>query len=763
MILKEPASRSVFVRFIITNLLILVIPLMTTSIYYVISCQSIEKAVDSMAESRLEQSVIYVDRNLQNLQTNVDSLIVDYEVNRYLNDPGTFSDMGIYDMRRISERLSSLALGSGFFSRSFIYMQNSDSIIYEGGYSPYNLFYGPLFEVEGFDAASWKTFMEREGDSAMAFLPGYRSSADGKLNLSHFYIRQIGVGSFHRGVLVSTVNAEELGQRLSKLPETYGGWLFIMDGEDNLIASTDLSNGEKLARLYRESQGRPVLDVDGRSYRVYLRYSGQNNWRYIVLMDEKMITSDLIRVRNLAFLLLGLGFLVGVVLSYGLAFSNTKPLTGLFPLLKLPADRKPHVFLGAYTRFEEAVMGLSDSYNQLQSDVVRYASTAQTYFIQNLLRGEYRDRVLFSEERDRFKVVLVSAPYVAIVGHPSLMALAINTQNGSEELTVLLKAANECIHSDDHALRSTSGSLVVILRIHNPAEYKQEVASYIDQLTAHLAGAVQDTVLYGVGKPVEDPFLLSISYSQAEAAYAAISPMQRTPLGFYDEFSSPGQAYLYPLHVEEAIMKAVRSANRELLDSLLQEVRTDNLVNRPLANSEERNLVVALRGTILRLQAEFPQEMPGLDAEIARLDENPALPVALEQVFSILQSMVEVRERGKLSHNKYMAKEIKEYVSTRYRNFDLSLTTIAEKFNISENYLSYFFKEQEGECLSAYIQRKRMAEASALLLANWKMPISTIAANCGYPNVSSFRRAFKRVYGMSPSDYSTKKTMQGGV
>jgi len=145
------------------------------------------------------------------------------------------------------------------------------------------------------------------------------------------------------------------------------------------------------------------------------------------------------------------------------------------------------------------------------------------------------------------------------------------------------------------------------------------------------------------------------------------------------------------------------------------------------------------------------------------LDENPALPVALEQVFSILQSMVEVRERGKLSHNKYMAKEIKEYVSTRYRNFDLSLTTIAEKFNISENYLSYFFKEQEGECLSAYIQRKRMAEASALLLANWKMPISTIAANCGYPNVSSFRRAFKRVYGMSPSDYSTKKTMQGGV
>ena len=71
---------------------------------------------------------------------------------------------------------------------------------------------------------------------------------------------------------------------------------------------------------------------------------------------------------------------------------------------------------------------------------------------------------------------------------------------------------------------------------------------------------------------------------------------------------------------------------------------------------------------------------------------------------------------------------------------------------MTEEYLSSFFKEQTGVYFSDFIEEVRMDRASELL-SEQDMPINNIAKVVGYSSVKAFSRAFKRVNGVSPSDY----------
>ena len=62
-----------------------------------------------------------------------------------------------------------------------------------------------------------------------------------------------------------------------------------------------------------------------------------------------------------------------------------------------------------------------------------------------------------------------------------------------------------------------------------------------------------------------------------------------------------------------------------------------------------------------------------------------------------------------------------------------------------------------GETPQAYITNIRMQKARYLLDTQAELSIFEVALQCGYDDQSSFTRAFKRFFGITPSDYLAKK------
>ena len=101
--------------------------------------------------------------------------------------------------------------------------------------------------------------------------------------------------------------------------------------------------------------------------------------------------------------------------------------------------------------------------------------------------------------------------------------------------------------------------------------------------------------------------------------------------------------------------------------------------------------------------------------------------------------------------NDPMQREILTYLQYNYTE-PLRLETLAEQFHLSEKYLSRYFKQHFHLTLTQYLMHLRLTHACHLLEST-SLPVTEVALQSGFPNVSHFIRCFHRTYQMSPLQY----------
>ena len=101
--------------------------------------------------------------------------------------------------------------------------------------------------------------------------------------------------------------------------------------------------------------------------------------------------------------------------------------------------------------------------------------------------------------------------------------------------------------------------------------------------------------------------------------------------------------------------------------------------------------------------------------------------------------------------NLNLINKIIKYIETNYNDQSLGLYKVASEFNLCEGYVSQFFKEQTDINFTDYLEKIRLDKAYMLLKEN-TLTINEIAESVGYNSALSFRRAFKRVVGLNPTD-----------
>jgi len=96
---------------------------------------------------------------------------------------------------------------------------------------------------------------------------------------------------------------------------------------------------------------------------------------------------------------------------------------------------------------------------------------------------------------------------------------------------------------------------------------------------------------------------------------------------------------------------------------------------------------------------------------------------------------------------------IAEYIEQSYANPLLNLSQMAQDFGMTENFLYYFFRTRMQKSFAQYLEDKRLEKAQTLITENTKASLTVLAERCGYANTQTFRRAFKKRYGLTPSEF----------
>lgn len=100
----------------------------------------------------------------------------------------------------------------------------------------------------------------------------------------------------------------------------------------------------------------------------------------------------------------------------------------------------------------------------------------------------------------------------------------------------------------------------------------------------------------------------------------------------------------------------------------------------------------------------------------------------------------------------------KEYVRENYGE-KLTLAAIASKIGISQGYLSSVFKKQTGGNLNDYINQIKIEKAKELLEKHEYM-MYEISDMLGFENPYYFSKVFKKLTGITPSEYEMHKAAQ---
>lgn len=82
---------------------------------------------------------------------------------------------------------------------------------------------------------------------------------------------------------------------------------------------------------------------------------------------------------------------------------------------------------------------------------------------------------------------------------------------------------------------------------------------------------------------------------------------------------------------------------------------------------------------------------------------------------------------------------------------DMSVENLASRFYMSRYHLMHKFKSQTGYTIHSYILQKRLMMANTLIKSGKSM--TDACSECGFGDYSSFVRAFKKMYGLSPKQH----------
>ncbi len=142
--------------------------------------------------------------------------------------------------------------------------------------------------------------------------------------------------------------------------------------------------------------------------------------------------------------------------------------------------------------------------------------------------------------------------------------------------------------------------------------------------------------------------------------------------------------------------------------------------------------------------------------ENAPLGGEQLIKTALEQLLIFLiRAGMEAGKSGvflsKESMENHIAKAVKEYVEERL-NEPFRLGDLCAEIGYSKSYLSKLFQEQTGETIASYSVKQKIRKAKQLIRED-TLNFTQISAALAFDNPQYFTRVFKRVTGMTPTEF----------
>jgi len=240
---------------------------------------------------------------------------------------------------------------------------------------------------------------------------------------------------------------------------------------------------------------------------------------------------------------------------------------------------------------------------------------------------------------------------------------------------------------------------------------------------------------------------------EAEAAKPALSPGRYIRTDAEETRNIINTRYAF----EKDMMNAIAKGDKERAEQLMDE--NDVLMSFPeRAESTIRSLknISFVLNTLCRIAAERggvqPVYLHNISEKFAIMIERaPNLPYLKELSHIMIDEYCSLVRTTSGMNYSTAVKKAADYIDLNIEK-QLTVKDIAGHVHVNASHLSRKFKSETGMTMVDYINRRRVEE-SKLFLETGSASITEVALMVGYNDLNYFGRVFRKVTGISPSEY----------
>ena len=752
----------IFFRFLLSYIILLILILAVENYSFNVISKTAKEDYIKSNSANLERNIALLDSRLMEINKMKVNLSNDADVTYFWNKTLPLEGKDYSKLADLQQELNTYRAMDDLLGEIYICFKSMGMLLSSRtGAMRIDDYYGQVFKYEELSYADWygKYF---ETYHTYDIWPAQHIIMEGKGYNFLTYITSFPIGySNLKGNFVAMLNESKVQEYFRNIYVS-GSFLFIKDNDGNIL--TRYGDSRIDVALTDEMSPDSVYErvVGDRRMFVITARSQFNGWLYIWGLPESFISQKVKSTREVSLLTNAIALFLGLILAFSLSYYNGKPLKRIIQVLKKFAGIGLLQKSGGYRFIENTLASLVAGNDSLKEELRRQNEQLKISLFERLLRGGIdnisdMDSML---ENNSFDIANKSFVIINCKIKSSSAKYDFESKDELNAARVLVKDIVGRLLQDSVYIHNTESDKITIL--YN-ISYKEDhgagerLAQILLRIADELDITYNMTVVFGIGSQYEAAGNISDSFLEANKALDyRFSKTAEKKVIWYDDLPKERNGYYYPITLEMKIINFSRLGLEKEVIALLNSVYEANFVENSLSNREITQLVNELKGTVIKLMndrifkdIEPKEKIAGWLNEQDLREPANAFFENLKDIYARLCGYI--KECGSYN-NENMITKVKKYIDDNFTRQDLSLYTVAREFNFSESYFSIFFKEKAGENFLNYVEKQRLSFAINLINQK-KHTIADIANKVGYTNKTTFYRAFKRNYGVSPHEY----------
>ncbi|MFS0726590.1 helix-turn-helix domain-containing protein [Paenibacillus sp. 1P07SE] len=721
------------IRFFVPYVVYLLCALLVGWFMYAQTTDMIEKQMEETNMIVLEQSRTILDMRLQELGAIATQLEMNAKVSHFASIRHPYEGGNTFKIVEMRKQLYEYRVTNQFLLTYYLLFDLSDLAVNKTLSESLPSFYKHNVTYTDFTYQEWRQQMM--GDFRQhQVLPASEVRMDGKVRSVLTYIHSLGLPPVPSGAAVILIDNQEVQHLLRGLELSHEGWAYIADESGQLISYISEGGDVMPALVELEgSEGVSKLEIGEREMMVTHTTSSYNGWQYVAVQPMHIVLEKVNYVKKITMIIAALFLAAGLAAAVVMAYRHEKPVRLL--TLHHEALRR---------KVEERMPFLREA------------------FVEHLLKGQFATETEIQVMAEHTGVKLRNDWNVVVLiqlRHEEGMANQKSLKQ-REVSRVWLRETIAVVFGEELCVHDIGDNIIAVilsggLPLGSPLQdfvgealkkVQEEMTEYFDLHPYIAVGTLQHS-LQGISR----------SYEQAKFALNYNLWHLDNGIVWYDELPKERHKYYFPGDTEQRVLTFMKSGETDALKSLLEELRTENFVQRALTLRMQQLLISNMIGSLLKL----PEIVHGegvagtersLESFLEPVESLEESRIAFEKLAEMFLAVAEISAERKKQGNSALIEGIIVYVQEEYTDPEISLKSVSDRFRISESYLSRFFKEHIGLPFSEYVEKLRMERAKYLLL-HTEMSVSDIVQESGYHSSNTFGRAFKRSYGLSATAF----------